>query len=76
MHLQRDSRTLRIIEHELDTLMLHRMPMLRVPEHCPMLTVVAEALMSLVLMRFQVNVDVLHACNHHGLARPNRTSLC
>ena len=60
-----DRRALHLLEYELETLMLHRMPMLRGPKHRQRLMVVAEALMSkmtsLVLMNFQVNADVLHA---------------
>ena len=73
-------RALHVLEYELETMMLHRMPMLHGRKHRQRLMVVGEALMSglmsLVLMNSQVNVDVLHACSHNGVARPKRTSLC
>ena len=76
MRILCDRRALHHLEYELETLILHRMPMLHGPNHRQMLMVVDEAFMSLVLMHFQVNVDVLHACAHHGLAHPNSASLC
>ena len=80
MQILRGRRALHPLEYDIETRMLHRMPMLHGPKHRQLMMVVDEELMSklmsLVLMNFQVNVDVLHACNHHGLAHPNRTSLC
>ena len=75
-----DGRALHLLEYVINAHMLHSMPMLHGPKHRQRLMAIGEALMSrlmsLVLMILQVNVDVLHACHHHGLARPNRTSLC
>ena len=76
MQILCDRRDVQVLEYELETLMPHRMPMLHGPDHRQVLMVVEGALVPLVLMHFQVNAEVLHACNHHGLARPNRTSLC
>jgi hypothetical protein len=59
------SRALHLLEYELETLMLHRMPMLHGPKHRRSLMVVGEAvtskLVSLVLMNLKMNVDILHA---------------
>ena len=49
-------RALHILEYELETLMLHRMPRLMVAGEALM-----SKLMPLLLMNFQVNADILHA---------------
>ncbi|MFM7980546.1 MAG: hypothetical protein ACKPKO_14635, partial [Candidatus Fonsibacter sp.] len=60
MQILLDRRALHILEYELETLMLHRMPMLHGPKHCQRQMVVGEALISklmplIVEMNFQVH---------------------
>ena len=75
MQILCDRRALHILEYELETLMLHRMPMLHGPDHRQRLMVVEAAFMPLALMHLQVYIDLhAQACDHHGLAHPNRTS--